>query len=76
MGSYRWSAWAKNVERPDEMLEFVDAKLWRYLQTFGVNKGSKEFADDPVAERFRPASSHRSATTLAGARALRAWFSR
>jgi type I restriction enzyme M protein len=35
------------------MLEFVDAKLWRYLQTFGVNKASKEFADDPVAERFR-----------------------
>jgi type I restriction enzyme M protein len=52
-GQHRWSAWAKNVERPDEMLEFVDAKLWRYLQTFGVNKGSKEFADDPVAERFR-----------------------
>jgi len=52
-GEYRWSAWAKNVERPDEMLEFVDATLWRYLQTFGVNKASKEFADDPVAERFR-----------------------
>ena len=52
-GEYRWSAWSKNIERPDDMLEFVDAKLWRYLQTFGVNKGSKEFAGDPVAERFR-----------------------
>lgn len=52
-GEYRWSAWSVNVERPDEMLEFVDAKLWRHLQTFGMNKASKEFAEDPVAERFR-----------------------
>jgi len=52
-GEYRWSAWAKKVERPDDMLEFVDGKLWRHLQTFGVNKGSKEFSGDPVAERFR-----------------------
>jgi len=52
-GEYRWSAWAMNVERPDEMLEFVDGKLWRHLQTFGVNKATKEFAGDPVAERFR-----------------------
>ncbi len=52
-GEYRWSAWTKTVERPDEMLEFVDGKLWRYLQTFGLNKATKEFANDPVAERFR-----------------------
>lgn len=52
-GEFRWSAWAKNVERPDEMLEFVDGKLWRHLQTFGVNKATKDFAGDPVAERFR-----------------------
>jgi type I restriction enzyme M protein len=52
-GDYRWSAWAKNVERPDEMLDFVDTKLWRHLQKFGIDKASKEFADDPVAERFR-----------------------
>src|SRR5215510_11824375 len=50
---FRWSSWAKNVERPDEMLEFVDGKLWRHLQTFGANKASKDFAADPVAERFR-----------------------
>src|SRR5438552_8303875 len=43
-GEYRWSAWAMNVERPDEMLEFVDGKLWHHLQTFGVNKTTKEFA--------------------------------
>lgn len=52
-GEFRWSSWAKNVERPDEMLEFVDGQLWRHLQTFGANKATKAFADDPVAERFR-----------------------
>jgi type I restriction enzyme M protein len=52
-GEFRWGSWAKNVERPDEMLEFVDGKLWHHLETFGANKASKEFAEDPVAERFR-----------------------
>lgn len=52
-GEYRWSSWAKKVERPDKMLEFVDGKLWRYLRTFGASKATKDFADDPVAERFR-----------------------
>lgn len=28
-GEFRWSSWAKSVERPDEMLEFVDVKLDR-----------------------------------------------
>src|SRR5438445_7776871 len=37
---FRWSAWAKSVERPDEMLAFVDGKLWRHLQTFGANKST------------------------------------
>src|SRR5215510_14619536 len=75
-GEYRWSAWAKNVERPDEMLEFVDAKLWRYLPNFGVNKASKEFADDPVAERFRRIFSSVRNHSRAGARASRASCSR
>src|SRR3954466_14593103 len=48
-GDYPWSSWAKNVERPDEMLEFVDSKLWHHLQTFGANKATKDFADDPIA---------------------------
>jgi len=52
-GEYRWSSWAKKVERPDEMLEFVDGKLWRHLRTFGASKATKDFADDPVADRFR-----------------------
>ena len=52
-GEFRWSAWAKSVERPDEMLDFVDGKLWRHLQTFGANKSTRDLAEDPVAERFR-----------------------
>ncbi|HEX3482410.1 MAG TPA: class I SAM-dependent DNA methyltransferase [Kofleriaceae bacterium] len=52
-GEFRWSAWARNVERPDEMLEFVDGRLWRHLQTFGASRATKDFAADPVAERFR-----------------------
>ncbi len=35
------------------MLEFVDGKLWRHLQTFGATDDTKHFADDPLAERFR-----------------------
>src|SRR5262245_12006103 len=52
-GEFRWSAWAKSVERPDEMLEFVDGKLWRHLRSFGANKATRDLAEDPVAERFR-----------------------
>jgi len=27
-GPFAWSQWAKNTDHPDEMLEFVDGKLW------------------------------------------------
>jgi type I restriction enzyme M protein len=40
----RWSAWTKTIDRPDEMLRFVDGELWPKLQNFG---------DDPLAQRFR-----------------------
>src|SRR5439155_20574661 len=50
---YRWTGWAGNVSRPDEMLQFVDGKLWHYLQSFGTTDDTKQFANDAVAERFR-----------------------
>jgi type I restriction enzyme M protein len=43
-GEYPWSAWAKKTDRADEMLTFVNGKLWPHLQQLG---------DDPLAERFR-----------------------
>jgi type I restriction enzyme M protein len=52
-GDYRWSVWSQWVNRPDAMLEFVDGKLWHYLQNFGTTKETSQFANDPVAERFR-----------------------
>ena len=52
-GDFRWTAWSKNIERADEMLEFVDGKLWRHLENFGQTKATQDFANDPVAERFR-----------------------
>jgi len=52
-GKYRWSGWSSMTDRPEDMLEFVDAKLWPYLKSFGESKESRQFADDPVAERFR-----------------------
>lgn len=42
-GDYRWSTWAKRTDRPDEMLTFVNGRLFPYLQNMG---------DDPVALRF------------------------
>ena len=38
---------------PDQMLEFVDGKLWSHLKSFGETKYTRQFANDPVAERFR-----------------------
>jgi type I restriction enzyme M protein len=43
-GEYRWSSWSKLTDRPDDMLAFVDGKLWHKLQDLG---------EDPVGERFR-----------------------
>jgi type I restriction enzyme M protein len=42
-GDYRWSSWAKRTDRPDEMLTFVNGKLFPHLQNMG---------EDPVAVRF------------------------
>lgn len=52
-GDYRWSVWSSWTARPDAMLEFVDGKLWHYLQAFGTTPETKQFATDPIAERFR-----------------------
>jgi type I restriction enzyme M protein len=52
-GDYRWSVWSSWTNKPDAMLEFVDGKLWHYLQSFGASPGTRQFANDPIAERFR-----------------------
>ena len=53
-GKYRWSSWASMTDRPDQMLEFVDGKLLPLLREFGEeNSDTRQFANDPVAERFR-----------------------
>jgi len=52
-GDYRWSVWSSWANKPDAMLEFVDGKLWHYLQSFGTTPETKQFANDPIAERFR-----------------------
>ena len=35
------------------MLEFVDGKLWSHLKAFGETEDTRQFANDPIAERFR-----------------------
>jgi type I restriction enzyme M protein len=52
-GDYRWSIWSSWTNKPDAMLEFVDGKLWHHLQNFGTTSETKQFANDPIAERFR-----------------------
>jgi type I restriction enzyme M protein len=52
-GDYRWSVWSNWTNKPDAMLAFVDGKLWHYLQSFGTTTATKQFANDPIAERFR-----------------------
>ncbi len=42
-GKYSWSGWSSMVDRPDDMLDFVNGKLWKKL----LNLGS-----DAIAERF------------------------
>lgn len=49
-GEYAWSSWATNTNRPDEMLEFVDGKLWIKLTSPDPEKG---LGDDALAQRFR-----------------------
>jgi type I restriction enzyme M protein len=49
-GAYAWNAWAKKTDHPDEMLEFVDGKLWIKLTSPEPEKG---MGDDALGERFR-----------------------
>jgi type I restriction enzyme M protein len=49
-GKYAWSRWAKDTDHPDEMLEFVDGKLWIKLTSPDPRKGMGE---DALAQRFR-----------------------
>ena len=43
-GDYRWSSWASRTNRPDEMLEFVNGKLWPHLCNL---------ENGPVSQRMR-----------------------
>lgn len=49
-GEFAWSSWAKNTDHPDDMLEFVDGKLWSKLTSPDPKKG---MGDDALAQRFR-----------------------
>ncbi len=49
-GPYAWSSWAKDIDHPDQMLEFVDGKLWIKLTSPDPEKGMGE---DLLAQRFR-----------------------
>lgn len=49
-GEFAWSSWAKNTDHPDDMLEFVDGKLWIKLTSPDPKKG---MGDDGLAQRFR-----------------------
>jgi type I restriction enzyme M protein len=49
-GVYAWANWAKDTDHPDEMLEFVDGKLWIKLTSPEPNKG---LGSDALAQRFR-----------------------
>lgn len=49
-GKFAWSSWAKNTDHPDDMLEFVDGKLWIKLTSPDPKKG---LGDDALAQRFR-----------------------
>jgi type I restriction enzyme M protein len=54
-GEYRWTEWAKLINRPDDMLAFVDGTLWPHLCTI---------SDGPVAARinriFKTIKNHQS----------------
>ena len=49
-GPYAWSSWAKDTDHSDEMLEFVQSRLWLKLTSPDPKKG---LGDDPLAHRFR-----------------------
>jgi type I restriction enzyme M protein len=49
-GEYAWGHWAKNTDQPDDMLEFVDGKLWIKLTSPDPEKG---MGNDALAQRFR-----------------------
>lgn len=49
-GEYAWSHWAQDTDHPDEMLEFVDGKLWIKLTSPDPVKG---LGNDALAQRFR-----------------------
>jgi len=49
-GEYAWGQWAKDTDHPDQMLEFVDGKLWIKLTSPEPGKG---MGDDALAQRFR-----------------------
>jgi len=49
-GKFAWSSWAKDTDHPDEMLEFIDGKLWIKLTSPDPKKGMGE---DALAQRFR-----------------------
>jgi len=49
-GEYAWSSWAKDTDHPDQMLKFVQGKLWTKLSSPDPKKG---LGDDLLAQRFR-----------------------
>jgi type I restriction enzyme M protein len=49
-GEFAWSSWAKDTDHSDEMLEFVDGKLWIKLTSPEPTKG---LGDEALAQRFR-----------------------
>lgn len=49
-GEYAWGQWAKDTDHPDQMLEFVDGKLWIKLTSPDPEKG---LGNDALAQRFR-----------------------
>lgn len=49
-GEYAWSSWARKTDKPDEMLEFVNGKLWTKLTSTDKDKG---LGDDLLAQRFQ-----------------------
>ena len=49
-GVYAWSSWAKDTDHPDQMLEFVNGKLWTKLTSPDPKLG---LGNDLLAQRFR-----------------------
>ncbi len=49
-GKFAWSSWAKNTDRPDELLRFVDLELWPKLTSTNPEIG---LGDDALAQRFQ-----------------------